>query len=171
MTNYTDHLNRLSQSEEAQEIYTPPSSMEALVPFLDKDTRYYDPTSNTSTNIVDGLNTLGYDCSRSTGRDFFDMKDAEGYGALVLNPPYNNKDNFLRHCYDLGVPFAMLLPVAAFQGQKRGKMFMEHGISVLVYNKRLDFTGGGAPEFGNGWFMHNMRGGNGKLYFTDHGCD
>ena len=28
------------------------------------------------------------------------------------------------------------------QGGKRGQMFMEHGMSCLVYNYNLDFTGG-----------------------------
>lgn len=170
MTKLTDHLNRFSHSDEAQEVYTPPNAMAALVPFLDKDLCYYDPTSNTSTNIVDGLLTLGYNCTRSNGGDFFDLPYVEEGCALVLNPPYNNKDNFLRKCYELGKPFAMLLPVAALQGQTRGKMFMEYGVSVLVYNKRLDFTGGGAPNFGNAWFMGNNFGGpSGQLHFTDYG--
>ena len=30
---------------------------------------------------------------------------------------------------------------------------MEHGMSCLVYNYRVDFTGGGSPPFGNAWFM------------------
>ena len=37
----------------------------------------------------------------------------------------------------------------SFQGGRRGQMFMEHGMSCLVYNYRVDFTGGGSPPFGN----------------------
>ena len=43
--------------------------------------------------------------------------------------------------------------VTNFQGGRRGQMFMEHGMSCLVYNYRVDFTGGGSPPFGNDW-MH-----------------
>ena len=30
---------------------------------------------------------------------------------------------------------------------------MDYGMSALVYNYRVDFTGGGYPPFGNAWFM------------------
>ena len=35
-------------------------------------------------------------------------------------------------------------------------MFMEYGMSALVYNNRVDFTGNGSPPFGNAWFLHGF---------------
>lgn len=33
----------------------------------------------------------------------------------------------------------MLLPIATLEGVKRGAMFAEHGLEVLVLNKRINF--------------------------------
>lgn len=102
------------------------------------------------------------------GEIFFECGVDDVYDGIVTNPPYSKKDEFLRHCYDLGKPFALLLPVAASQGQKRGKWFKELGISMLVYNRRVDFTGKGAPPFGVAWFMGNGMCEPGRIWFVEN---
>ena len=67
---------------------------------------------------------------------------------MITNPPYSIKDKFIARCYEINKPFALLLPVSSIQGIKRGCMFNEFGIDLLVLNKRIDFTGGGSPHFG-----------------------
>lgn len=104
----------------------------------------------------------------NNGKDFFDCDTDDVYDGIITNPPYSKKDQFIEHCYSLEKPFALLLPVAAFQGQKRGRMFSEYGISALVLNRRLDFTGKKAPTFGVAWFMGNGLCEPGKLYFSDN---
>lgn len=44
---------------------------------------------------------------------------------------------------------------------------MEYGMSALVYNNRVDFTGGGAPPFGNAWFIHGFLPPN-TIYWVDN---
>jgi len=48
------------------------------------------------------------------------------------------------------------LPVSTIQGIRRGKWFDEYGLELLVLNKRIDFTGKGAPHFGVAWFCKGL---------------
>ena len=143
-------LKNLSRYDEC---YTPKDQVLPLLEYLDKDKTYYEATSGISSQIVDGFKKYEYNIVPSENRDFFTCGADDVYDGVVTNPPYSTKDRFIEYCYKLGKPFALFLPVASMQGGKRGQMFMEHGMSCLVYNYRVDFTGGGSPPFGNAWFM------------------
>lgn len=154
-TNYTRFLNRLGTNEESDEVFTPEEVTDTLLPFLSPEKTYYEATSGSSLNIVKGLTSRGIDIRPSKGKDFFECSEEDVFDGIITNPPYSKKDEFIRHCYSLKKPFALLLPVSAFQGQARGFMFLRNGISALVLNRRVDFTGKKAPTFGVAWFMGN----------------
>lgn len=166
MSRYTDFKNRLGRNEESDECYTPSSSVGPLVRFLDKDKTYYEATSGKSSQLLDGLQNSGISCVGSGDKDFFECGPYEVFDGVVTNPPYSKKDKFIEHCYNLGKPFALLLPVTAIQGQRRGSLFIERGISLLVYNKRIDFTGKKSPTFGVAWFMGNGMCEAGRVWFV-----
>jgi hypothetical protein len=149
-------LNRTGNNEQSDECYTPKEAILPLLPFLDKDKIYYEATSGKSNSIVNVLADEGFDVVLSGTRDFLDDPLFHYVDAIITNPPYSKKDAFIKRCYDLGKPFALLLPVSAIQGQKRGKWFSEYGIELLVLNSRIDFTGKGAPHFGVAWFCHKI---------------
>lgn len=153
---YTDFVRRLGNNEESDECYTPSSEVGPLLAYLDKDKTYYEATSGKSSKLIEGFNQAGYSMKGSEGKDFFSCTPEDVFDGVITNPPYSKKDKFLSHCFALGKPFALLLPVAAFQGQKRGQMFMDHGMSALIYNRRVDFTGKGSPTFGVAWFIHGF---------------
>ena len=52
---------------------------------------------------------------------------------------------YFKRCYETGKPFALLLPVSAIQGIKRGAMFNEHGKVVLILGS-LRFCHGILPQ-------------------------
>jgi len=161
----------LGNNKEADETYTPVGAVSNLFPFLQHDKVYYEATSEHSSTIMEALGNNGYMVVGNCGVDFFECTSDDVCDAIVTNPPYSIKDKFIEHCYNLGKPFALLLPVAAFQGQKRGTLFKQYGISALVYNSRVDFTGKGAPTFGVAWFMGNgfsdhMKGEDGRIWFV-----
>ena len=83
--------------------------------------------------IVEGFTKFGYNIEPSNGKDFFECVPRDVHDGVITNPPYSIKDKFIRHCYDLGKPFALFLPVASFQGAGRGKMFMEYGMSCTSF--------------------------------------
>ena len=144
-------LNKTGNNEQSDECYTPTEAIKPLFEFLAKDITYYDCTSGISGSIVDTLNQNGFTCKASEGRDFL-TDTFDNYDAIITNPPYSKKDAFIERCYASGKPFALLLPVSAIQGIKRGKMFSDYGVELLVLNKRIDFTCKGAPHFGVAWF-------------------
>lgn len=75
---------------------------------------------------------------------------------IVTNPPYSLKDQFLERCYQLNKPFALLLPLTALEGIKRGSLFQHYGIDLIVLNRRIDFTGKKANWFNVSWFCWNV---------------
>lgn len=154
-TRYTRFIRSLGNNEESDECYTPVDKISPLYPFIDINKTYYEATSGKSNSIVSQMVNDGYKIKSSGDKDFFDCKSEDIYDGIITNPPYSKKDLFISKCYELGKPFALLLPVAAMQGQRRGKLFKEKGISLLVYNKRIDFTGNKSPTFGVAWFMGN----------------
>jgi hypothetical protein len=155
MGNYAKFVGRLGRNEASDECYTPRDRVKPLWKFIDPTKTYYEATSGKSSQLLDGLQSMGVDIRPSGDKDFFECGPDDVFDGVITNPPYSKKDKFIKHCYYLGKPFALLLPVAAFQGQTRGEWFMNYGVSALVYNKRIDFTGKKSPTFGVAWFMGN----------------
>jgi len=146
-------VKNLSRNAESDECYTPCDQVLPILEYLNKDKTYYEATSGISSQILDGFKKYNYNIVPSNNKNFFQCSPDDVYDGIITNPPYSIKDDFIKYCYALKKPFALFLPVASMQGGKRGQMFMEYGMSCLVYNYRVDFTGGGAPPFGNAWFM------------------
>lgn len=148
-------LNKTSNNIYSDECYTPEIAIKPILPYLNNKLIYYDCTSGISSSIVDCLNNNNLNCLASNKKDFL-TDDLYNYDVIITNPPYSKKDKFIKKCYEIGKPFALLLPVSAIQGQKRGFMFDKYGIELLVLNKRIDFTGKGSPHFGVAWFCYNL---------------
>jgi hypothetical protein len=75
------------------------------------------------------------------------------YDAIVTNPPFCLKTEFLERLYALGKPFCCLLPITALETPKRGALFARHGLSLHVVPERLRFTNNcRGPSFNTSWF-------------------
>jgi len=77
----------------------------------------------------------------------------------VTNPPYSIKTKFLKRAFELGKPFAFLLPLTALEGKERGKLYAEYGIQLIIPNKRINFmTGSGKKSvwFQTAWFTWGL---------------
>ena len=149
-------LNKTSNNYLSDECYTPAEAIIPLLSEISKDKVYYDCTSGISSNIVQCLVSNGYKCLSSKDRDFLLDPPPKDIDIIITNPPYSKKDKFIKRCYELKKPFALLLPVSSLQGINRGEMFAKNGIEILALNKRIDFTGKGNPHFGVAWFCHNV---------------
>ena len=158
-------LLKSDKTSKGDERYTPACAIEPLIPYLKREHVIYEPTSGKSNNIVNFLNDKGFKVISSDNTDF--LRDSlPQFDMIVTNPPYSKKDVFLEKCYEIGKPFALLLPVSALQGKKRGKMFSKYGVELLVLNNRVDFTGEKSPHFGVAWFCYNIL--PQKLIFIDN---
>lgn len=60
------------------------------------------------------------------------------YDVIISNPPFTQKDAVLKRLYELGKPFAILLPLNSLQGVSRYKYFKQ-GIQILTFDKRIGF--------------------------------
>ena len=94
-----------------------------------------------------------------TGRISF---EPENWDVMISNPPFSKKDEVLRRAYELGKPFALLLPANSIQGKTRFDIF-RNDVQMLCFDSRIGFMD---PEhidnpvegvsFGSAYFCRNF---------------
>jgi hypothetical protein len=153
------------KNEVNDEYYTPPEAIQPLLQFLNYHATFYDPCTppNGVNNIQMYLTEKHLNAKAApAGKDFLTTTRAEISAiaptspVIVTNPPFSRKDEFLDHAYYLGFPFAMLLPITALEGVERGKMFKQHGLQLLVLNRRINFIPGKSCYFNSSWFCWKL---------------
>jgi hypothetical protein len=150
---------RVTGSSSFNDFQTPDYATDILIPYLKvRGFRYiWEPACGFGF-IADRLKDYGFNAYRSDIRDvslendllkfnldqckdfltFSDLPDPK-IDCIVTNPPYSIKDEFLKKCYELEIPFALLMPLRALGAQKRVHMYLNKGIELLVPDKRVDF--------------------------------
>lgn len=130
---------------------TPASALEPLLPYLDKRWTIWEPSSGKG-NIVRALSAAGFSVVAGDREVGFLNARPGHFDAIVGNPPYSIKDEFLGRCYDLGKPFALLMPLTTFDSRARQKLFHGHGVQVIFMPKRVNFETPSGKGSGS-WFM------------------
>lgn len=96
------------------------------------------------------------------GINFFTWRPPSWFDAIVTNPPYSLKYDWLERCYDLGKPFALLVPVETIGAQAAQRLMERHGAEILLLNRRVNFEmprkgwNGSAAQFPVLWLCHQM---------------
>ena len=143
------------------ELYTPEYAIKPLLKYLDKfkGKTIWECTDFGSSNITKVLKENGFKVISThikDGKNFFDYEPEE-YDLIITNPPYSLKDDFLQRAYELNKPFCFLLPLTSLEGIKRGEMFRQYGIEVLVLDKRVNFMKEKKScWFNTSWFCWNV---------------
>lgn len=142
------------------ECYTPRYAVEPLLEFAPKDKIIWCPFDEEWSAFYSVFNGRGYKVVRSSladGQDFFSY-EPEQWDIMISNPPFSKKDAVLQRAYDLGKPFALLLPANSIQGKTRFKIF-QNEIQMLCFDVRIDFFTNGNREhtakgtpFGSAYF-------------------
>ena len=106
-----------------------------------------------------GLDVIGTDIV--TGYDFLDERLHSVADIIVTNPPFSLKYKFLERCYRLGKPFALLMPVDVIGTKTAQALFKEHGVEILLLDKRINFKmpnkgWAGTAWFATAWFCYNL---------------
>lgn len=99
-----------------------------------------------------------------TGVDFLSDNCPEDFDVIITNPPFGLKYKFIERCYEIGKPFALLMPVET-HGAESGQVYFEkHGIETIWLRPRISFSmpnkgwlAGGA-QFPTAWFCYNLVG-------------
>ena len=79
--------------------------------------------------------------------------------AIVTNPPFDLKDQFIEKCYTFNIPFALLMPLSALGGKERINLYIEHGIELLIPDKRVNFIYSEDKSdnwFHSAWFCYDI---------------
>lgn len=164
-------------NRKADHFQTEPAALELLYPFVHPDWCIWEPACGKG-NLAYALGERGYSVIASdslpeplsteggritvhvAGANFLEWDPAQGMHGLhtgrwhcsITNPPFSLKEQWLERCYELGKPFALLMPLTALEGQKRQALFAKHGVEVIVPSRRIDFeTPNG--HFGGSYFM------------------
>jgi hypothetical protein len=133
------------------ELWTPEHALLPLLPYLPKT--IWECAAGSGLLAIH-LRKHGHDVMATTD-DFLHTPPQEAE-AIVTNPPYSLKTQFLERAYELNMPFAMLLPITALEGIKRQELYRNNGLQILFLPKRIDFTGKKAPWFAVAWFTHGL---------------
>jgi hypothetical protein len=119
---------------------TPPEALDPLLPYLKKDWKIWECAAGKG-NLVHALGTKGFHVEGTdilTGFNFL-RSALPFFDAIVTNPAYSCKDEFLERCYELGKPFALLLPLTVFDSVRRRKLFQKHGVECIFLPNRISF--------------------------------
>ncbi len=148
----------LLKANKANDFQTPIIALKPLLPYLPR--RIWECACG-SGNLVNSLMEKGFEVLASDiedGHDFLDWAPApDSYDCIVTNPPYSLKDKFLKRCYLLGKPFALLMPLTTLEG-KRQLWLEQYGVEIILLDKRLNFetpSGEGTGSwFATAWFTN-----------------
>jgi hypothetical protein len=155
-TNYSKDTNESHPKDRCQ---TPYYATDIITPYIPTGWQVWEPARGKGF-MVDRLQQRGLEVVSGDildGQNFFDY-EPDTWDCLITNPPFSTKYEFLQRCYDLGKPFALLMPFEAFLTKTALALFKVHGIELVVPDARVDyempFEGyipGNAP-FASMWF-------------------
>ncbi len=149
----------LMNAGHSDEMQTPEIAIKPLLPYLKKDWIIWECAWGGG-SLARHLKKEGFNVIGSRDIDFLEHKPTSDFNCIVTNPPYSIKEQFLQRCYELGKPFALLMPLTALEGKRRGALYKKYGIQLIIPNKRINFitpSGKGSGSwFQTAWFCWKL---------------
>lgn len=149
---------KIQMAGRSDNFQTPIEAVEILIPFLRKDWIIWECAWGKG-NLYNFLKDYGFKVIGS-GIEFNFLQNYIECDCIITNPPYSLKDEFLERCYSLKQPFALLLPLTALEGKRRGALYREYGIQLIIPNRRINFetpSGKGSGSwFQVAWFTYGL---------------
>lgn len=138
---------------------TPSYALQPLLPYLQKFNTIWEPADGEGI-LVKALLEGGVGCVVCSdilvGQNFFTY-DPSDWDAIVTNPPYSIKRKWLKRCYELGKPFALLVPLETIGSSEVQDMLGHYGFEMMLLDARIDFKmpnlgwGGNGAQFPVVW--------------------
>jgi hypothetical protein len=144
---------------ESDEVYTPPYAVYAIAKYIphiiDSDCHIanilcpFDKDEHAFPTVLKklGYNVINthYDPATGIGRDFFTYTKSEckklQIDYIVSNPPFSKKNEVLKHCEELDVAYALLLPIQTLQSIDRYKNIFSNGqTQALIFDRRIGYS-------------------------------
>lgn len=151
-------------SDPRDRCYTPAYALDPLLPHLPGDVTVWEPAAGDG-HLVRALQAAGrrvYASELATGSNFFTHAPPVGWGVQVTNPPFSSKYHWIEHSYRLGKPWALLLPLETLGAWAAQRHFRQHGVELLLLNRRVNFImpklglNGGGANFPVAWFCWRL---------------
>jgi hypothetical protein len=141
-------------------VYTPEEAIYPLLPYLKKENTIWDCAFG-SGRLAEHFAKFGFKVIGQKDINFLSENDGyvDTWDILITNPPYSFKDQFLKRAFELNRPFAFLLPLTTLEGIKRGNMFREHHIQLIIPDRRINFeipSGKKSSWFATAWFCYGL---------------
>lgn len=143
----------------SDEMQTPKCAINPLLPFLKKSWIIWECAWGKG-SLAKHLEEKGFKVIGEKDFDFLKERVADRFDCIITNPPYSLKDKFIEACYQYNKPFALLMPLTTLEGKKRGGLFRENGIQLIIPNKRINFITpsgkGSGAWFQTAWFCWKL---------------
>lgn len=153
---------KIQMNGRSDEFGTPIEALEILLPYLNKNWTIWECSWGKGI-LAKHLKEKGFRVIGELFKDFLneDLElNKDGFDCIITNPPYSKKEEFLKRCYELEKPFALLMPLSALEGKKRGELYRQYGIQLIIPNKRFNFETpsgkGSGAWFQTAWFCWKL---------------
>jgi len=147
-----------TKNEKHDHFDTPAYAVRPLLQYINPKWKIWEPTDTTGNSQIAQVLRENGNTVISTSQNQIDflsgVPDFE-FDCIVTNPPYTLKDEFIKKCYRYSKRWAMLMPLTALEGIGRGQWYRDHGVQLLVFDRRVEFTGG-ACWFNTSWFCYRV---------------
>jgi len=160
LKNPKEFYSKRKKFDKPDECYTPENAIYPLLPFIKEFKTIWDCAFG-SGMLAEHFNKFGFNVIGLDNYDFLKegSESIGNFNAIITNPPYSLKDKFLERAFEIGKPFAFLLPLTTLEGIKRGKMFQDQNIQLIIPNRRINFeipSGKKSSWFATAWFCYKM---------------
>lgn len=120
-----------------------------------------------SLNVISSDILLGY--------NFFDYEPGEEYNAIITNPPFAERIDFVERCIELGKPWALLMPSETVSLKSFHKLVgnLLPQLAIIWFSPRVNFKmpnkgWEGTAYFPTAWFTWNMTKPGNHFVIMDH---
>lgn len=138
----------VSGGSKRDQCQTPPYALNPLLPYIKQFKHVWEPAKGEG-YLERALQDKGFKVTATglvTGHNFFYADIPDGCEIQITNPAFTLKYLWAGRSCELGLPFALLVPVE-FIGSAQGQILMEkYGFELILYKQRVDFK---MPE--KGW--------------------
>ncbi len=120
------------------EAYTPRYAVEIILPYLKPQSTIWCPFDKDYSEYVRVFKENGFNVINThidDGGDFFKI-EVPKCDYIISNPPYSNKRAVLRRLNQIGIPYAMFLPITLLNDDYSSEL---DGIQFLIPSKRTEF--------------------------------
>lgn len=138
---------------------TPYYALGPLKPYINKSWRVWESATGEG-YLSKAISEFGVGTVICTdilsGTNYFDYEPTY-YDVQITNPPFSLKYLWLERAYQLGKPFALLMPIDVLGSGKAQGLFSQYGLELILMDKRVDYKmplkgWGGSAQFNSAWF-------------------